>query len=186
MSSLSGSLLSLTPSVLPHLPLSIHPWFPLLSQRTMSPHFLPPTFPSRSPLTPPSPSSPPSPSLQSRNGQVYLWGDAQCGPRRPVYPLLAAPDGPAHGSPGPAGHALRHLPVQLHRPQACALPGSAARLPGAAAWPGGLHCQDGSGQREQEGRAAEVLALLSGWGPGAGAGRTRLPAGTPARGPHHH
>lgn len=112
------------------------------------------------------------PSLQSRNGQVYLWGDTRLGPRRPACPLLATPDGPAHGSPRPAGHALRHLPLQLHRPQACALLGSTACLPGAAAGLGSLHCQDGRSQREQESRASEVLPLLRPRRYGAGAGRT--------------
>lgn len=94
--------------------------------------------------------SPLYPSLQSRDGQVYLWGDARLSPRRPAHPLLAAPDGPAHGSPRPAGHTLCHLPLQLHRPQACALLGSTTCFPRATAGLGGLHCQNGSGQWEQE------------------------------------
>lgn len=71
-------------------------------------------------------------------------------PRRPAHPFLATPDGPAHSSPRPAGHTLCHLPLQLHRPQACALPGSTTCFPRATAGLGGLHCQDGSGQWEQE------------------------------------
>uniref|UniRef100_A0A4W2BM28 K Homology domain-containing protein n=1 Tax=Bos indicus x Bos taurus TaxID=30522 RepID=A0A4W2BM28_BOBOX len=65
-------------------------------------------------------------------------------------PFLATPDGPAHRSPRPAGHALCHLPLQLHRPQARTLLGSTTCLPRATAGLGGLHCQDGSGQWEQE------------------------------------
>lgn len=89
-------------------------------------------------------------SLQSRNGQVYLWGDTRLSPCRPACPILTTPHGPACGTPRPAGHALRYLPLQLHRPQACALLGSTTCLPRATAGLGSLHCQDGSGQWQQE------------------------------------
>ena len=112
------------PYVCPHCPLSRRPHLPFIS--------------------------PLCPSFQSRNGQVYLWGDTRLGPHRPACPFLATPDGPAHRSPRPAGHALCHLPLQLHRPQARTLLGSTTCLPRATAGLGGLHCQDGSGQWEQE------------------------------------
>lgn len=115
---------NLIPYICPHCPLSRRPHLPFIS--------------------------PLCPSFQSRNGQVYLWGDTRLGPHRPACPFLATPDGPAHRSPRPAGHALCHLPLQLHRPQARTLLGSTTCLPRATAGLGGLHCQDGSGQWEQE------------------------------------
>lgn len=128
-----------SPQTHPHHVIVLNSYFPSNLTSEICPHC---------PLshTPPfSFISPLYPSFQSRNGQVYLWGDTQLGPHRPACPLLATPDGPAHSSPRPAGHALCHLPLQLHRPQACTLLGSTTCLPRAAAGLGSLHCQDGSG-----------------------------------------
>ncbi|XP_062441609.1 poly(rC)-binding protein 4 isoform X2 [Rhea pennata] len=127
-----------------------------------------------------------------RDGQIYLPGAAGPWLRGPRCGLLPAPRpglrrhaaGRRRGPAGAAGHPLRHLPLQLHRPEASVLPGAVAVLRGGSQRQHHLHDQDLGGQRHQESRQAEVLTLLS---PSAGrADGPRVPPAARATSPSPH